>query len=142
MKKFSLIFALFITGFTFSQNRIEDFQVTLPETKVPNSLYKTLKLVDARIDSTNMGIVQKGAFNAKAKVVPTVSLRKQLESVLDAQNGTDAQNGEMLLYLKQFSFAEVTGAVSEKGFCYVQGFLFGKNADGTYSPLDKIDQVI
>ena len=50
MKKFSLIFALFITGFTFSQNRIEDFQVTLPETKVPSSLYKTLKLVDARID--------------------------------------------------------------------------------------------
>ena len=142
MKKFSLIFALLITGFTFSQNRIEDFQVTLPETKVPNSLYKTLKLVDARIDSTNMGIVQKGAFNAKAKVVPTVSLRKQLQSVLDAQNGTDAQNGEMLLYLKQFSFAEVTGAVSEKGYCYVQGFLFGKNADGTYSPLDKIDQVI
>ena len=45
MKKFSLIFALFITGFTFSQNRIEDFQVTLPETKVPNSLYKTLKPV-------------------------------------------------------------------------------------------------
>ena len=142
MEKFTLFTLLLICSLVFSQNRTEDFQVILPETKVANSLYKTIKLIDARTDSTNLGIVQKGVFNAKARVVPTVPLAKQIQSVLDATNGANAENGEMVLYLKQLSFAEITGMVSEKGYCYFQAFLFGKNADDSYSPLDKIDEVI
>ncbi|MBW8359339.1 MAG: hypothetical protein K0M63_05995 [Weeksellaceae bacterium] len=142
MKKTALLFSLFSFSILFSQARTEDFQISLPEKKVVKSLYKTIKVVDARVDTTNLGIVQKGAFNTKARVVPTVPINTQLQNVLNSLNASGSGDGEMLIYLKQLSFAEVTGAMSEKGYCYFQAFLFSKNGDGNYQPLNKIDSVI
>jgi hypothetical protein len=142
MKKTTLLFSLFSFSILFSQARTEDFQITMPEKKAVKSLYKTIKVVDARVDTTNLGIVQKGAFNTKARVVPTVPINTQLQDVLNSLNASGSGDGEMLIYLKQLSFAEVTGAVSEKGYCYFQAFLFSKNGDGNYQPLNKIDSVI
>lgn len=142
IQKITILYALLITTFVFSQNRTEDFVISLPETKAPTSLYKTIKLIDARIDSTSMGIVQKGAFNVKARVVPTTPLRTQFQNLLNAINNNDAKDGELVVYLKQFSFAEITGMVSEKGYCYVQAFLFSKNDEGKYQAIDKVDTVI
>ncbi|SFI39966.1 hypothetical protein [Halpernia frigidisoli] len=138
---------LFLAGILFSstffsQNRTEDFNISLPEKKAEKSLYKTLTIIDARVDSTNLGIVQKGAFNAKARVVPTIPLKNQFQALLNTINGNDAGNGELVLYLKQLSFAEITGSFSEKGYCYFQAFLFNKTDDGRYQPLNKIDSVI
>lgn len=142
LNKFTIIILLLVSTFVFSQNRTEDFLISLPEKKVSKSLYKTIKLIDARVDSTNMGIVQKGAFNAKARVVPTTPLRIQFQNLLNTINNNDAQNGELVLYLKQFSFAEITGMMSEKGYCYFQAFLFSKNDEGKFQPLNKIDTLI
>ncbi|RZJ40857.1 MAG: hypothetical protein EOO19_15075, partial [Chryseobacterium sp.] len=107
------------------------------------SYYKTIKLIDSRIDTTSLGIVQKGAFNTKAKVIPTTNLAGQFQNLLNHINNNNADNGTIVMYLKQLYFAEVTGAFSEHGYCYFQAFLFAKNDDdGTYSYLDKIDSVI
>ena len=141
-KKIITSIALFSAIFIFSQSRTEDFLLSMPEKKVSNSLYKSIKLIDARIDTTSMGIVQKGAFNVKARVVPSIPLRKQFQDLITSLNTSNAQGGELVIYLKQFSFAEITGMVSEKGYCYIQAYLFSKNADGKYQPLNKIDSVI
>lgn len=133
---------VFVTSIVFAQKRTEEFTITLPSKKVDKSYYKTIKLIDARADTTSLGIVQKGAFNTKAKVVPTTDLNDQFQNLLNQINGENTDEGTIVMYLKQFYFAEITGALSEHGYCYFQSYLFAKNEDGTYSYLDKIDSVI
>ncbi|WP_131368594.1 hypothetical protein [Chryseobacterium soli] len=142
LQKTQLLIVLCFTVLLFSQKRVEDFTISLPDQKLEKSYYKTITLIDNRIDTTSLGIVQKGAFNAKARVVPTNSLQNQFQNLLQHINGADAENGTIVMHLKQLYFAEVTGAFSEHGYCYFQAYLFAKNDDGTYSYLDTIDSVI
>ncbi|MET3035135.1 hypothetical protein ABXT08_03440 [Chryseobacterium sp. NRRL B-14859] len=141
-KRTSFLLMLCLTSVLFAQKRTEDFSISFPDKKLEKSYYKTIQLIDNRIDTTSLGIVQKGAFNAKAKVVPTSSLSDQFQKLLDNINGDNTENGNIVIHLKQLYFAEVTGAFNEHGYCYFQAFLFAKNDDGTYSYLDKIDKVI
>ncbi|WP_027381193.1 hypothetical protein [Chryseobacterium daeguense] len=138
---------LFLTVISFStvlfaQKRTEDFTIGLPSQKVNKSYYKNIQIIDKRIDTTSIGIVQQGALNAKARVVPTSPLSDQFQSILNSVNGENTEDGSLVLYLKQLYFAEVSKAFTEFGYCYFQGFLFAKNQDGTYSLLEKTDTVI
>ncbi len=38
------------------------FEIELPEQKIANSLYNNIEYIDSRYDTSNMGIVQLGAF--------------------------------------------------------------------------------
>ncbi|MBW8524687.1 hypothetical protein K0U91_08275 [Chryseobacterium chendengshani] len=138
---FVLAFAV-LASFADAQKRTEDFSISFPDTKLEKSYYKTIQLIDARTDTTSLGIVQKGAFNNKAKVVPVTNLSDQFQNLLNHINGENTEDGTIVMYLKQLYFAELTGAFSEHGYCYFQAYLFAKNDDGTYSYLDKIDSVI
>lgn len=138
-----LLFCSMITATFFNaQKKTEDFSISLPDQKPEKSYYKTLRLIDARTDTTSLGIVQKGAFNTKAKVVPATPLTVQFQNLLNHLDNGTAEDGTVVMYLKQLYFAELTGAFSEHGYCYFQAYLFAKNDDGTYSYLDKIDSVI
>ena len=119
----------------------ENFEITLPKAPISGSLYNKITIVDARPDSTDMGIVQTGAFNRKAKVVPAVSVSAQLYKVFGALNNADAGNGEMLLQLRQLSFAELTAAMSEKGYCYFRADAYARQGEG-YKKISSIDTVI
>jgi hypothetical protein len=141
MKLFCITILLLACTNTFSQNRTEEYTITLPEQKVQHSLYKTIRFMDSRDDTTNMGIVQVGAFNKKVRVMPESAFGDQLTSVLNALNDTDAGNGELLFQLRQFSFAEITGAMSEKGYCYLRSSLYTHEGD-RYRKLGEIDTVI
>jgi hypothetical protein len=125
----------------FSQNRTEDFEITLPEKKVENSLYKTIQFIDSRYDTAHMGIVQLGAFNKKAKVVPKIPFAIQLAGVMNALTDATAKDGELLFQLRQFNFAELTGAMSEKGYCYLRAWLYS-HKNGQYQVIASIDTVI
>jgi len=125
----------------FSQKRTEDFAITLPQQKVAGCLYNTMSYLDSREDSSNMGIVQLGAFNKKARVVPEIPFGNQLKNVFNALTDSSSNKGELLFQLRQLSFAEVTGAMSEKGYCYLRAALYSKNGD-RYQPVTAIDTVI
>lgn len=144
-QKISLIFLLlnFLSVISINaQKRTEDFQITIPEERNIKSAFKTIRLIDVRPDTTNVGIVQKGAFNAKARVIPSTALRNQFQNLLTSVTNQESIDGELVLYLKQFYFAEVTGAISEKGYCYFQAYLFSKNKDEKFQLVDEIDSVI
>lgn len=141
LRKVSLPVFLSLSVILFAQKRTEDFTIIPPSQKSEKSYYKTIKIIDARIDTTTVGIVQQGALNAKARVVPTSPLSDQFQNVLNSINGENAENGSLVLYLKQLYFAEVSKAFTELGYCYFQSFLFAKNDDETYSLLEKTDTV-
>lgn len=126
---------------SFAQNRKRDFAIILAEQRISNSLYNRIILVDGRFDTSHMGIVQLGAFNARAKVIPEVPFPVQLQNVLDALVDSSAGNGGLLLHLHQLSFAEVTGAVSERGYYYFSADLYAGNNE-SYQKIGKIDTVV
>jgi len=142
MNRFFFLFILLIvTVAGISQNATQKLVLEMPSLKVPNSQYRTVKLVDVRPDLTNYGIVQLGAFNRKARVVVETPLNVQLSQVMDALVDSSAGAGELFLLLRQLNLAEVTGAFSEKGYCHFRAILFAKS-DEKFQKLASVDTVI
>jgi hypothetical protein len=142
MKRNLLLLALICAPFLkiYSQNLTEDFYLAMPEAKV-KSAYTKLTVIDARIDTTNMGIIQKGAFNRKAFLKTPVPLKKQIQEVFKNMIETNADSSnEMVLNLRDFQFAEITEAFSETGYCYFRADLFVKK-DAAYQKIDSVDLV-
>lgn len=143
MKKIFLLLIISITFSLnlFSQRSADSFELILSDQKVSNSLYNTIGFLDSRYDTTNCGIIQLGAFNKKARVVMKIPFSKQLTFALNSMIDNTAKDGELLLQLRQFSFAEITGALSEKGYCYVKADLYSK-LNNYYLKLSSVDTVI
>lgn len=142
MKRSTLLLLLIVTPLLkiYSQNLTEDFNLAMPETKV-KSVYSKLTVIDARIDTTNMGIIQKGAFNRKAFLKTPIPLKKQIQEVFKNMIETNAEStNEMVLNIRDYKFAEVTEAFSETGYCYFRADLFVKK-DSTYQKIDSVDAV-
>jgi hypothetical protein len=140
-KMFILFIISFAGIFTHAQTKTEDFKITLPESKVSGCLYNSIRLLDIRNDTTDFGIVQKGTFNKKVKVVAETAIATQFNNLLNAMIDNTAQNGELLLLLRQLSFAEVIGAMSERGYFHFRAVLFA-NKNGGYKKIETIDTVV
>ena len=125
---------------TVKAQSTESFSFTLPINKVSNSLYNKISFIDARTDTTNLGIIQKGAFNKQAKLVANESLTIQLDHILKALIDSTSKPGELILQVRQLRFYEVTGAISEKGYFAFRAELYAKSM-GSYKKLALIDTV-
>ena len=140
MKKFLLIFLLGVGAKTYAQRLTEEFTIKIPEKIVANSLYDSLHLVDLRDDTLHMGIVQKGAFNRKARVVAEPALGIQMAGLVKNLTDATARHGQLEIVLRQMSFAEVT-TMTERGYYYLRADLYANTGSG-YTLLDKIDTVV
>ena len=142
MKKIALIkiLTLFFL-FSFSQNVIQPFEFSKPPSQTSNSLYNSIKLIDIRKDTSQLGVVQLGAFNKKAKVVAVNSLQEQLSHLMQNSIDISAKDGELLLLLRRFNLSETVGGMSEKGFCVLRAILFAKNKS-RYEKIDSIDRFV
>lgn len=127
MKASTLFTMLLISIYSYSQNATRNFELILPEVKIHKSLYNFIELMDSRIDTSNIGIVQVGVLNKKARVVTKVPLAIQLSNKLNAFIDSTAKSGNLLLNLRQLSFAEVTGMTNEKGYVLMRAELYAKN---------------
>ena len=125
----------------FSQSRTQNFQLALSDLKIQNSIYNSIKCLDSRYDTNSVGIVQRGIFNEKVKLIPKPSLNEQLINILNALIDSSAKQGELLFHFRQFNFAEITGTFSERGYCYIRAELFS-NSLGRYKILGRMDSII
>lgn len=124
-----------------AQIRTQNFAFNLPEQKVTNSLYNRISFIDSRFDTLSVGIIQRGLFNEKVKQIPKPSFSTQVNDVLNALIDSSAKDGELVLHIRQFNFAEITSSFSERGYCYIRAELFSKN-EGQYKILSRIDSVV
>ncbi len=124
-----------------AQQKTGDFRITLAEAPASGSLYRRLVFLDSRTDTADLGIVQLGAFNRKARVVPETPLRQQFPALMTKLAEGAQGEGEMLFQLRQLKFAEVTGAMSEKGYCYLRANCYAATPDG-YRLIGKVDTVL
>lgn len=140
-KRILLISSLLMGAFSSNaQKKVVSFQIVPPEEKVANSLYNSIQLLDIRKDTTDFGIVQKGLLNRRVKVTTDIPMAEQLSGIVDALTDHTAQNGKLLLLLRQCSFAEVTNAMSEKGYFHFRAVLFSHENDA-YKRIVSIDTV-
>lgn len=140
MKKIFIIISVIIILYTkvFAQELREEYEIVIPNYKIPNSLYHSIRFVDSRIDTSNIGIVQVGLMNNKAKVFFKTPFVYQLQNVLNNLTDSTAKSGELLFQLRQFSLSEITGAFNEKGFCTLRALLYSKDGDN-YKKLANLD---
>lgn len=137
---FICLFAFSFMSSAIAQNLTEEFTLTAPQNKI-KSIYSHINVIDARIDTTNVGVIQKGAFNRKAFLKANVSLKKQIQDLYKnmIEPGTMGAK-DLLMSLRDFRFTEVTEAFTETGYCYLRADLFAKNGD-FYQKIDSIDAV-
>jgi hypothetical protein len=141
MKNTVLLLSLMAIGHLAVGQRTQAFVIDSPAQRIPGSLYKTLAFVDAREDSTKMGFVQLGAFNAKALVVARPGFAVQLSELMTSLIDSTAGDGQLLFQLRKCSFAEVTGSFSERGFFYLRAALYAGSGD-RFLQTDYIDTLL
>ncbi len=125
----------------YSESTVE-FEISIPRKiqKTPSSLYNSIELLDSRIDTTNLGVVQEGMFNSNAKVVAKTPLANQLKNIMPALIDQSAKNGELLFQLRQCILAEITTATNETGYCFFKAELYAK-VNNQYRKLASVDTV-
>jgi hypothetical protein len=137
---FSLLLSL-PASITFAQKHTEEFQLPKPESIVSGSLYNRIQLLDLREDTTIVGVIQTGGFNRQTRLIPNPNLDRQLSFVLrEMAPPATAQEGELLLRLRQFRISEITAGLSETGYCVLQADLL-TNTNGQYQMLARLDEL-
>lgn len=136
-----IFFLLFCTLPSIAQKKMELFKIPIPKERITNSLYNSIRLLDIRKDTADFGIVQKGAFNRRAKVIAKPEMAVQLSNLVNVVADSSMQSGELLLLLRQCSFAEIMGTTNEKGYFNFRAILFSH--EGTwYKKVASIDTVM
>ncbi|MBE8713100.1 hypothetical protein [Sphingobacterium hungaricum] len=136
-----LVLPVFFSLFAQAQEKSVDYNLLSPEGKISNSLYNELRVYDSRERKSDLGIVQKGMFNAKRLVVPLTPITKQIETLFGNAIDSTAQDGKLILQLIKFDLAEVTGSLSEKGYFDIRAILY-ENNDGQFSTIAQINDKI
>ncbi|UZJ64651.1 hypothetical protein OKW96_20300 [Sphingobacterium sp. KU25419] len=122
-----------------AQKRVRDFSLAPPTRTVETSLYQHIDVIDDRDFKENVGIIQVGALNAKAQVIPEIPLEKQIQQQLGLLVQGSQGGGTLVLLLKKFAVAELTTAFSESGFFDFRAELFVKDQFNSYQKLASID---
>lgn len=144
MKKvlFSIVF-LTLVSYAFAQNKIKPFELDYTGKKIDNGLYNSIKYLDSREDTSNMGIVRIGALNKEALVTTNGNFSVQLNDLLKKINGVDAQQNEVLFQLRRLKFVEKEEEEGSKehGYCFFRASLYA-NKDNAYQLISSIDTFI
>ncbi len=123
-----------------AQTATTPFELPHISRKVAQSNYSTIRLLDARPDTTALGMVLKGAFNKPTRLVAVPSLQVQLSRLLGEVAPPDAGPGELLLHLRHGVFSEVTG-MSETGTAVLFADLYTVKGDSLYR-LGRMDTTV
>lgn len=145
MNRLSFIIFIFFCApsFLFAQKTPQqDFKIILPERKIQNSLYNSIRIIDARPDTTSVGIVQRSFFNIWVRLVVKEPIKEQLQLVFQALTDSTTKGEELVLVMRQLGLVEFTAGLSgQKGYCYMRANLFAGN-NGTYKKLSDFDSVV
>jgi hypothetical protein len=132
-KGFLFLLMLLSATAVVAQTYPEDFPIPLSDQIVHNSLYKTIDFVDTR--------PYDGLLNRKPKYITAMPIGNQLKNLMKTLTDSTAKEGSLLLQLRLFNFAEITGTASEKGNFYLRAVLYSK-INGYYQKINSLDTVV
>jgi hypothetical protein len=117
MNKFFLC-TLFIVLCYLNLNaqKVYKFSLSPVQTRVSNSLYNSLAVLDYRVDTTSMGVIQPGMLARYAKVVPAIPISSQYKTLFNAVVDSTAANGQLLLQIRRLFFAQRERQLTYEGY--------------------------
>ena len=118
----------------------QEYRLDTTATPVSNSYYSHLTVIDGRMNP-DLGYIQTGAFNTYRILTENISLKEQMTELFLKTIDNTAKDGNLILYLRNFSFAEITKATSEKGYFSFAADLYGSIGTG-YILIEKMDTVV
>jgi hypothetical protein len=136
------VFLLFISLFGASANaqNIVDFQLAAPVAKASGNLYRSLRIMDFRNDTTSMGFVKTGFFDRKGSVIPKIPLATQLSRYFYKLADTEGKTKDMVLLLRRDKFEVMTVGTRDYGAFSFRANLF-EAKDGQYRQIASIDTI-
>lgn len=136
--KLLLLILTIFHGNLFAQEKVEIFTLETPRYYQPGSLYRSIKVVDLRNDTSDYGKVQKGGQNKIVRVALNESLESQLTRSLELiSQGNYAGNDELLFMVRQLKFSEVLGT-GRTGFIDMDLVIF-EGKGGRYKKIRTVD---
>ena len=119
-----VILFLLLYAVSFSQERTKDYVIPLPNSRLTNYIYNDIDFIDSRSDTIQIGFVQVGAFNAKARLILSNPLRVQLKNIVKHLTDSISKNESKLLFqLRKLNFAELT-TKNEHGYFSLRANLY------------------
>lgn len=128
----SLLILILFLSFSLKAQKKEIFNFDIPQKKVEASKYSKIRVIDVREDTTSIGV-----FQGKLHVLET-PLETQIQRIVDGLNPDQAEKGALVLYVKRLAFA----GGDSGNYIHFQGYLFSRNSNGKYSPIDKADEIV
>jgi hypothetical protein len=137
--KIYIFFQIVFIGNIFSQGS-EDFNITVPNYKIPFSYYKYIQILDLRADTGNIGFLVSKGLNNTALVIPNPSLQDQIQSIL--YNCADSSNdGELLLQIRKMKFVQRPYSIDENAYFFLRANLFYK-INSNFKEIANIDTLL
>jgi hypothetical protein len=136
-----LTLSLFFALGSVAQDKMKYFTLEYSGSKVPNSSYGSLKLVDSREDTSGFGAVRLGMLDKEAKVVSNGSFETQLGILLTKLNGDNSGTNQLIFQLRRLKFVEKADAGMEYGYCFFRANIFTPYS-GDFKLLSSIDTFI
>lgn len=131
---------IFLSINLFGQKITREFVIERPQIKISNSLYNTIKFVDSRIDTSNLGFVMVDKLNHKAKVIIKSPFSTQISKTLINLIDSSSKSGKLLFQLRQLKFSIHTSGTNERGYCTFNAILYSNN-NNTYQKLASLDTI-
>jgi len=139
MGKFFLLTAFIVLSYlSLHAQKIYKFKLSPIPTKVSNSLYNSLVVLDYRGDTTSMGFVHTGLMNYYSRVVPAIPVSSQFKNLFNSIIDSTAANGKLLLQITRLIFAERENSFTEDGYFNMRANLYSK-IGGHYQRVGSID---
>ncbi len=83
---------------------------------ISSSCFSNVEVVDTRLDTSNLGFIQRGLLNRRAFVTTSRPLKEELASMVTTLiKDASKQDGTLLINLRQFKLSEFDGKGGENG---------------------------
>jgi hypothetical protein len=115
-------------------NQTVNFFVNLPHVKIANSLYSTIRFLDERADTANLGFIEPVGMSGTTTVLAQSPLNEQFKQLLHAINDTLAGTGELLGQLNRFTFSSNEGGNGREVYFFLRMRLYAHNEKGYQKP--------
>jgi hypothetical protein len=138
MNKFFLCTSFIVLCYlNLKAQKVYEFKLSPIQTRVSNSLYNSLAVLDYRADTTSMGFIHTGMSELYTRVRPATPVSSQYKALFNTTIDNTATDGQLLLQIRRLLFAER----ANKGYFNMRAILYSKIGK-YYEIVGRIDTLV
>jgi hypothetical protein len=131
VKQFTKSICLLVAACTFwsaaTAQKNEILNLQPKRVTIPASCFSNVEVLDSRLDTSNLGFIQRGLLNRMAYVTTSRPLKDELASTVTTLiKDASKQDGTLLINLRQFKLTEFDGKGAENGVFRISAVFYLK----------------